>query len=140
MIKSPEDITSEIIAIHEKVCDLKRKSQMENSSQTPDKAKVKALSDEWQVLENKVITLVIERREAFRLEAVADNKINNGIHEGTKDPLESDDDADDEQTECMTHDEEMDLHDSIESANPSGRDLPDRNEDGEYLNGGGYMP
>ena len=141
MTKSPEDITSEIIAIHEKVETLKRKAQILALSSNPaDKTTYLALKAEWGVLENKVVDLVIERRHAFRLEAMADNKINNGIHEGTKDPLESDDDADDEQTECMTHDELMDLHDSIESANPSGRDLPDRNEDGEYLNGGGYMP
>ena len=141
MIKSPEDITHEIIKVYEKVEVLKRKAMtLVRSNDPADKTAYLALQKEWSVLENSVIGLVHERREAFRLEAVADNKINNGIHEGTKDPLESDDDADDEQTECMTHDEMMDLHDSIESANPSGRDLPDRNEDGEYLNGGGYMP
>lgn len=52
----------------------------------------------------------------------------------------TDDDTDDEEMEPMTDDDRMDLYDSIEDNNPSGRDLPDRNEDGEYLNGGGYMP
>lgn len=127
MTKSPEDITSEIIAIHEKVETLKRKAQTLVLSDKPaDKTTYLALKAEWGVLENKVVDLVIERRHAFRLEAMQEKA-------DIKHDL-------DEQMEPMTHDEEMDLHDSIESANPSGRDLPDRNEDGEYLNGGGYMP
>jgi hypothetical protein len=123
MIKSPEDITNEIIAIYEKVEVLKRKAQTLVLSNNPaDKTTYLALKAEWGVLENKVVDLVIERRHAFRLEAMQEK-------EDIKESMEP-----------MTHDEEMDLHDSIEDANPSGRDLPDRNEDGEYLNGGGYMP
>jgi hypothetical protein len=123
MIKSPEDITHEIIKVYEKVEDLKRKAMtLVRSNDPADKTAYLALQKEWSVLENSVIGLVHERREAFRLEAMQEKA---DIRESM---------------EPMTHDEEMDLHDSIEDANPSGRDLPDRNEDGEYLNGGGYMP
>ena len=123
MIKSPEDITHEIIKVYEKVEVLKRKAMtLVRSNDPADKTAYLALQKEWSVLENSVIGLVHERREAFRLEAMQEKE---DIRESM---------------EPMTHDEEMDLHDSIEDANPSGRDLPDRNEDGEYLNGGGYMP
>lgn len=120
MIKSPEDITHEIIKVYEKVEVIKRKAMTLTAD--ADKTAYLALKAEWSVLENSVIGLVHERREAFRLEAMQEKE---DIRESM---------------EPMTHDEEMDLHDSIEDANPSGRDLPDRNEDGEYLNGGGYMP
>lgn len=123
MIKAPEDITHEIIKIYEKVETLKRKAQTLVLSNNPaDKTTYLALKAEWSVLENSIIGLVQERREAFRLEAMQERE---DIRESM---------------EPMTHDEEMDLLDSIEDSNPSGRDLPDRNEDGEYLNGGGYMP
>jgi len=49
----------------------------------------------------------------------------------------SDDDGEYEQP---SHDDELDQVDKINDANPSGRELPDRNEDNEPLNGGGYMP
>lgn len=45
----------------------------------------------------------------------------------------------DEMDDRMSDDDRMDMYDSIEDNNPSGRDLPDRNEDNEPLNGGGYM-
>lgn len=137
-MRTPEEITAEIIAIHEKVETLKRKAQTLVMSDKPeDKTAYLALKAEWGVLENKVVDLSIERRDAFRLEALQAIE-----SEQTEDTEE----ADTEEMEPMTLDEELDLQDSIAEANSRShgewgdRDLPDRNEEGEYLNGGGYMP
>ena len=137
-MRTPEEITAEIIAIHEKVETLKRKAQTLVMSEKPaDKASYLALKAEWGVLENSVVDLVIERRDAFRHEALR-----------TTEPQQTADTSEEEDTEemePMTHDEEMDMLDAIaENASAHSqwgdRDLPDRNEDGEYLNGGGFMP
>ena len=137
-MRTPEEITAEIIAIHETVETLKRKAQILALSSNPaDKTAYLALKAEWSVLENKVVDLVHERRDAFRWEA-----LNPTEPQQTADTEE----ADTEEMEPMTLDDELDLQDSIAEANSRShgewgdRDLPDRNEDGEYLNGGGYMP
>ena len=140
-MRTPEDITNEIIAIYEKVEDLKRKAMIEQHTNPADKTVYLALKSEWSVLENSVIDLVHERREAFRQEALQEKA--DAIKHVDEEMLET---HAEEQMEPMTHDEELDLQDSISEANSRAhgewgdRDLPDRNEDGEYLNGGGYMP